>query len=202
MANRPDQDFPVYVVEDDESVRNSFCALLNAHGYATMPCASAESFLKTFDPAQKACMLLDVRLPGMSGAQLQAQLAEMGIDIPIIVVTAHGDVPIAVQVMRNGAIDFIEKPTEAGRLLEAIELAGGLLANRAPAQLSKKIIADRLTKLTDREKEVLRHMLEGKLNKEIAAELGISRRTIEVHRWRIREKMQVRGIADLIRILG
>jgi len=126
----------------------------------------------------------------------------MGIDIPIIVVTAHGDVPIAVQVMRNGAIDFIEKPTEAGRLLEAIELAGGLLANRAPSELPKKIIADRLAKLTDREKEVLRHMLEGKLNKEIAAELGISRRTIEVHRWRIREKMQVRGIADLIRILG
>ena len=202
MANRPDQDFSVYVVEDDESVRNSFCALLNAHGYATLPCESAEGFLKTFDPEQKACMLLDVRLPGMSGPQLQAQLAEMGIDIPIIVVTAHGDVPIAVQVMRNGAIDFIEKPTEAGRLLEAIELAGGLLANRTPFELPKKIIADRLAKLTDREKEVLRHMLEGKLNKEIAAELGISRRTIEVHRWRIREKMQVRGIAELIRMLG
>lgn len=202
MANSPDQEFSVYVVEDDDSVRKSFCALLNAHGYATVPCDSAESFLKRFDPEQKACMLLDVRLPGMSGVQLQTQLAEMGIGIPIIVVTAHGDIPIAVQVMRNGAIDFIEKPTEADQLLEAIDMAVGLLANRTPSELPKKIIADRLAKLTDREKEVLRHMLEGKLNKEIAAELGISRRTIEVHRWRIREKMQVRGIADLIRMLG
>ncbi len=202
MATRVDPGFWVYVVEDDEPVLRSVCALLNAHGYATVPCDSAEGFLKKFDPEQKACVLLDVRLPGMSGMQLQAQLAEMGIDIPIIIVTAHGDVPIAVQAMRAGAIDFIEKPTEADQLLEAIEMAGGLLANRALPELPKKIVFHRLAKLTDREKEVLRHMLKGKLNKEIAAELGISRRTIEVHRSRIREKMQVRGIADLIRILG
>lgn len=202
MANRRDQDFSIYVVEDHDAVQKSFCALLNAHGYVTVPCESAEVFLKLFDPLKKACMLLDVRLPGISGVQLQAQLAEMGIDIPIIIVTAHGDVPIAVQAMRAGAIDFIEKPTEADRLLEAIELAGDLLANRSPSELPKKVVSARLAKLTDREKEVLRYMLQGKLNKEIAAELGISRRTIEVHRWRIREKMQVRGIADLVRMLG
>ncbi|WP_297772953.1 response regulator [uncultured Roseovarius sp.] len=204
MANRPEPEpeFYVYVVEDDAPVLRSFCALLSAHGYASVPCESAEDFLAKFDPERLGCLLLDVRLPGMSGMKLQAQLTEMGIDIPIIIVTAHGDVPIAVQAMRAGAIDFIEKPTEADRLLEAIELAGGLLANRAPPELPKKIVSSRLAKLTEREQEVLRHMLLGKLNKEIAAELGISRRTIEVHRSRIREKMQVRGIADLIRMLG
>jgi RNA polymerase sigma factor (sigma-70 family) len=202
MAKRPDREFQIYVVEDDDPVLRSFCALLNAHGYATVPCNSAEDFLKQFDPEKKACVLLDVRLPAMSGVQLQAKLTEMGIDIPIIIVTAHGDVPIAVQAMRAGAIDFIEKPPEAERLLEAIDMADNLLANRAPPELPKNVVSHRLAKLTDRETEVLHHMLQGKLNKEIAAALGISQRTIEVHRSRIREKMQVRGIADLIRMLG
>jgi len=202
MAIRPDAEVLVYVVEDDESVLRSLCALLAAHGYATEPCESAEAFLERFDPQRKACLVLDVRLPGMSGMQLQARLADMGLALPIIIVTAHGDVPLAVQAMRDGAIDFIEKPTEADRLLDAIDMAVGLLVNRPLPELPKKIVAQRLAKLTDREKEVLGHMLQGKLNKEIAAELDISQRTIEVHRSRIREKMQVRGISDLIRILG
>lgn len=192
----------VYVVEDDESVLKSLCALLSAHGFETIPCISAENFLEVHDPKRKACMLLDLRLPGMSGMQLQAHLAATGADLPIAVVTAHGDIPIAVQAMRAGAIDFIEKPARADHLLEAVKTACGLLHNRAPAVVPKSIVADRMAKLTDREKDVLHLLLDGKLNKEIAAVLEISQRTVEVHRSRIREKLQARGIADLIRMLG
>ncbi|MGB3244935.1 MAG: response regulator [Sulfitobacter sp.] len=196
------KDLSIYVVEDDSAVLKSLCALLNAHGHSTIPCASAENFLRVFDPNRKACLLLDVRLPGMSGTQLQSHLNEIGIALPTIVVTAHGDVPIAVQAMRAGAIDFIEKPAQAEDILNAVDLAIGMLFNRQPAVLSKQIVADRLAKLTDRERDVLHHLLLGKLNKEIANELNVSQRTVEGHRSRIREKMHARGIADLIRMLG
>lgn len=196
------ESFSIYVIEDHDSVLRSLCALLNAHGYETIPCVSAESFLKVFQPTLKACMVLDLRLPGMGGIQLQSHLSKMGVDIPIIVVTAHGDIPLAVQAMRAGAIDFIEKPAQADVLLDAVRNAGRLLNNQVPVEVPREVVADRLSKLTDREQEVLTHLLHGKLNKEIAAELGISQRTIEVHRARIREKMQARGIADLIRMLG
>lgn len=201
MVTSSDTTFRVYIVEDDEAVLTSLGALMEAHGYGATLYRTAEDFLKGFDPARRACLVLDLRLPGMSGMQLQSRLAEMGVDIPIIVVTAHGDVPIAVQAMRAGAIDFIEKPTEAGRLLDAVATARATLENRAPPEVPRQVVADRLARLTEREQEVLHHLLHGKLNKEIAAELGISQRTIEVHRARIREKMQARGIADLIRML-
>lgn len=199
---KADEHFSIYVVEDDNSVLNSLCALLTAHGWVAIPCETAEHFLKIFQPDQKACMILDLRLPGMSGLQLQAHLNELTINLPIIVVTAHGDVPMAVEAMRAGAIDFIEKPAQESQLLEAIYSASGLLFNRAQPIVPQTIVADRLAKLTDREQEVLRHLLQGKLNKEIAAELSVSQRTIEVHRARVREKMQARGIADLIRMVG
>jgi FixJ family two-component response regulator len=198
----PNEKIWVYVIDDDPAVLKSLCALLNAHGYATTPCASAENFLRVYDPALKACLLLDMRLPGMSGAQLQAHLTQIGISLPTIILTAHGDVPVAVKSMRAGAIDFIEKPARVEEILAAIKLAAGMLFNRQPAMVSKKIVADRLSKLTDREKMVMHHLLQGKLNKEIANELGVSQRTVEGHRARIREKMQARGIADLIRMLG
>ena len=194
--------FSIYVVEDDPSVLNSLCALLTSHGHTTIACPSAEHFLEIFDPALRACMILDLRLPGMSGTQLQAHLVDNGIPIPIVVITAHGDVPIAVKAMRAGAVDFIEKPASEEQLLEAVQMVSGLLFNRHPPIVSKKIIASRLEKLTDRERDVLDHLLLGKLNKEIASELNVSQRTIEGHRSRIREKMHARGVADLIRMLG
>ncbi|WP_371227447.1 response regulator transcription factor [Roseovarius sp. 2305UL8-3] len=197
-----DQQFAVYVVEDDDGVLKSLCALLTAHGHETIPCQSAEEFLSVYDPQRKACMVLDLRLPDMTGLQLQAHLNDIRVSIPIVVVTAHGDVPIAVQAMRAGALDFIEKPAEIERLLEAVNLAGGMLFERMPPDVPKKIVADRLSKLTEREREVLDHLLQGKLNKEIADVLGLSQRTVEIHRSRIREKMQARGIADLIRMVG
>ncbi|MCL4119360.1 UNVERIFIED_CONTAM: hypothetical protein GTU68_030717 [Idotea baltica] len=199
---KPDEFFSIYVVEDDDSVSRSLCALLNAHGYETIACNSAEQFLSVYDPSRKACMVLDLRLPGMSGMQLQTHLKDIHVSLPIVVVTAHGDVPVAVQSLRAGAVHFLEKPAQADQLLEAISSAGDMLFNRTPPNIPKKIVADRLSKLTDREHEVLRHLLEGKLNKEIANELGVSQRTVEVHRSRIREKMHARGIADLIRMVG
>ncbi len=200
--SRADKTLSIYVVEDDAAVLRSLCALLNAHGHVTIPCASAENFLRVFDPDKRACLLLDVRLPGMSGTQLQAHLNELGISLPTVVVTAHGDVPIAVQSMRAGAIDFIEKPAKAEDILSAVNLAIGMLFNKQPPVLSRKIVSDRLGRLTDRERDVLDHLLLGKLNKEIANELNVSQRTVEGHRSRIREKMHARGIADLIRMLG
>ncbi|MEP3636915.1 MAG: LuxR C-terminal-related transcriptional regulator, partial [Paracoccaceae bacterium] len=119
-----------------------------------------------------------------------------------VVITAHGDVPVAVKAMRAGAIDFIEKPASEAQLLEAVGMVSGLLFNRQLPTVSKKIIASRLEKLTDRERDVLDHLLMGKLNKEIANELDVSQRTVEGHRSRIREKMHARGVADLIRMLG
>lgn len=200
--NTLDEPFSIYVVEDNDAVLKSLCALLEAHGHDPIPCTSAEHFLDVFEPERKACAIIDLRLPGMSGIQLQGHLNENGINIPIIVITAHGDVPIAVRAMRAGAIEFIEKPAEEKQILSAIATASGMLFNRQPGLVSKKIIADRLSKLTDREREVLNHLLLGKLNKEIANELDVSQRTVEGHRSRIREKMHARGIADLIRMLG
>lgn len=196
------EEFSIYVVEDDDAVLKSLCALLSSHGHSTIPCTSAEHFLQVFDPAIKACMILDLRLPGMSGIQLQNHLIENGIPIPIVVITAHGDVPVAVKSMRAGAVDFIEKPASVEQLLDAVGMVSALLFNRQPPIVSKKIIASRLEKLTDRERDVLDQLLLGKLNKEIANELDVSQRTIEGHRSRIREKMHARGVADLIRMLG
>ena len=196
------EDILVYLVEDDSAVLKSLGALLNAHGFQTVLCSSAENFLEVFEPSQKACLVLDLQLPRMSGIQLQEHLAEMHVNIPIVVVTAHGDVQVAVRAMRAGAVDFIEKPAEAAQLIAAIQSAGGILFDRRPPNVPKKIVADRLSKLTNREREVLDFLLQGKLNKEIASALSLSPRTVEVHRSRIREKMHARGIADLIRMIG
>lgn len=197
-----DEDFLVYLVEDDAAVLKSLGALLQAHGYKTKACGSAELFLENYDPQLKSCLVLDLQLPGLSGLQLQSHLRKIHVDIPIVVVTAHGDVSNAVQAMRSGAIDFIEKPAQPEKLLEAVRTASDILFSRQPPEVPQKIVVDRLAKLTDREREVLGYLLKGKLNKEIASELNLSQRTVEVHRSRIRDKMHARGIADLIRMIG
>ena len=198
----PHEPISIYVVDGDPQALQTQIAFLSAAGYATIPCGSAEQFLKLFDPERKACVVMELRLPGMSGRELQDYLAANGLDIPIVIVTAHGDVPIAVQTLRAGAVDFIEKPASESRLLEAIGTASELIFDREPTRLSQKIIAQRLRSLTDREREVLDHLLKGKLNKEIALDLNVSQRTIEAHRARIREKTRARGIVDLVRMFG
>ena len=198
----PHEPIFIYVVDGDPRALDAQTAVLSEEGYATIPCGSAEQFLKLFDPDLKACVVMELHLPGMSGSELQDYLASNGLDIPIVILTAHGDVPSAVQSLQVGAVDFIEKPAPQSRLFEAIGIASELILDREPNRLSQKIIAQRLRSLTDREREVLEHLLKGKPNKEIAVDLNVSQRTIEAHRARIREKTRTRGIVDLIRMFG
>ena len=191
----------VYVVDDDAAVLRSCTILLQAHGFTTVPCESAEAFLRIFDRSQPACLVLDIRMPGTSGLELQTHLKDQGIAVPIIMLTGHGDVPAAVKAIKNGAIDFIEKPADEGALLAALEEAHGILRNIPRQTVPKADVDARLKLLTQREREVLDHLVLGKINKEIAETLGISQRTVEIHRARVREKMQARGISDLILML-
>lgn len=197
-----DKDFQIYVIEDNSAVRRSLCALISAHGYKPYPFASAEDFLEGYDPDKPACMLLDIKMPGISGLQLQALLKSQGVAIPIVMLTGHGDVPAAVQAMKNGAIDFVEKPPDVKVLLGAIQSAAERLSNKPLVRIPQKEVKRRLARLTSREREVLDHLVQGKINKQIAEDLGISQRTVEVHRARIREKMEARGLADLIRLFN
>ncbi len=191
----------VYIVDDDESVRDSLCALLSAHGFEVVSFSSGEDFMAKFSAASALCAFVDLRMPGLGGIELQSLLAAKGIAVPIVILTAHGDVPLAVEAMKAGAIDFIEKPGSESQLLGAIEAAGNSLANRPQPRLPANIVSERIARLTGREKEVLDHLILGMTNKHIADELGISQRTVEIHRARIREKMEARGLADLIRMM-
>ncbi|MCX7304239.1 MAG: response regulator [Hyphomicrobiales bacterium] len=191
----------IYVVDDDQSVRDSLCALLSAHRFHPVDFASSEAFLEGFEPETALCAFVDLRMPGMSGLELQRLLADRAITLPIIILTAHGDVPLAVEAMKWGAIDFIEKPGSEAQLLAAIQIAGNQLANRPQPGIPPSIVSERLARLTGREKEVLEHLILGMTNKNIASVLGISQRTIEIHRSRIRDKMEARGLADLIRMM-
>lgn len=191
----------VYVVDDDAAVLRSCAILLQAHGFDTVACESAEAFLDSYDNAKPSCLVLDIRMPGMSGLDLQAHLKNQGIAIPIIMLTGHGDVPAAVKAIKNGAVDFIEKPADETALLAALKEARGILQNVPRRSVPKAEVDARLKLLTTREREVLGHLVLGKINKEIAETMGISQRTVEIHRARVREKMQARGISDLILML-
>jgi len=191
----------IYVVDDDPSVLDSLRALLTAHRFEVVPALSAEEFLKLYDPSIPACLLLDLRMPCMSGMELQAQLSRTAPGLPIIILTGHGDIPLAVQAMKLGAIDFIQKPGSLAQLLEAIETARGFLGDQTLHSLAPDEVARRLARLTSREREVLEHLVQGLTNKSIADKLRISQRTVEIHRARIREKLEARGLADMIRIM-
>lgn len=192
----------IYLVEDDPPVLRSLSMLLRSHGFSVEPCDSAEAFLGRFDPERRACLLLDLRMPGMGGVELHHRLVAEGSRLPVIILTGHGDVPAAVRAMKMGAIDFIEKPAKEAHLLQAIEEARAVLTNRPRRTVPREVVAERLARLTAREREVLDHLVLGRLNKEIAVALGISQRTAEIHRSRIREKMEARGISDLIMMLS
>jgi two-component system response regulator FixJ len=191
----------VYVVDDDEAVRSSLCALLKAHGFEAVGFADAETLLQRIDTDNALCAFLDLRMPGLSGMELQKLLLARGSKLPIIVLTAYGDVPLAVEAMKAGAIDFIEKPGSAQQLLSAIDAAINHRANQAQPPVAQSIVTERVARLTGREKEVLNYLILGMTNKHIAEELGISQRTVEIHRSRIREKMEARSLADLIRMM-
>jgi FixJ family two-component response regulator len=188
----------VYIVDDDEAMRDSLVWLLESHGYAVEGYPSAESFLASFDEEMRGCLLLDVRMPGMSGLELHEALVARRSALPVIFVTGHGDVPMAVSALKKGATDFIEKPFSDKEMLRLVDQCLAMELARRERQVHEAAARRRLETLTDREREVLELVLVGKLNKQIADTLGISMKTIEVHRARVMEKMGVHSVAELV----
>jgi FixJ family two-component response regulator len=190
----------VYVVDDEQVVRRALVRLLTAAGRLAHAFESAQAFLDGHDPDVPGCAVLDYAMPGQNGLELQKALAARGSVLPIIFLTGHGDVPISVQAMKDGAVDFLTKPVDDAELLTAIDRA--LEHNREwrQARAEQDEFARRFRLLTPREREVMGHLLLGKLNKQVAADLGTVEKTIKVHRTRVMEKMQVRSLAELARL--
>lgn len=190
----------VFVVDDDEAVRDSLKWLLEGNGYKVRCFDSAEAFLSAYDTAQVACLILDVRMTGMSGPELQDRLVAEGKALPIVFVTGHGDVPLAVSTMKKGAIDFIEKPFDESELRSLVERMLDKARTDFSAAREQKAALELLSRLTSREQQVLERIVAGRLNKQIADDLGISIKTVEAHRANIMEKLNVSTVADLLRL--
>ena len=190
----------VFVVDDDQAMRNSLKWLIESVGLTVRTYASADDFIKDYYPGRAGCLLLDVRMPGMSGLELQEQFLEQQIKIPIIIITGHGDVPMAVRAMKAGAVDFIEKPFNDELLLESIRNALIKDVGQRTAQSARADIATRLVHLTPREHEVMEMVTSGRANKDIAKTLGVSSKTVEAHRARVMEKMQASSLAELVKM--
>ena len=191
----------VYIVDDDASVRDSLTVLLELKGYRTQAYASADEFLKNYRPASAGCLLLDVRMPGMSGLELQTALAEPELKLPIIVITAHGDVPTARAALIAGATDFLEKPVDPELLLAAVRSALEGDAARRIAVRKMQEEKRKLEILTARERQVMELIAGGTHYRDIAATLGISPRTVEGHKARVMDKLQVRSVTELVHLL-
>lgn len=189
----------VFVIDDDASVRDSIALMLGLAGYRTSVFADAEAFLAAWKEDWAGCVIADVRLPGQSGVELQDELRKRGIALPFVIITAHGDVPTARAAFRSEAVDFLEKPFDHVQLRAAIETGFALEDRRIQRQDSRRADAEKLGRLTGREREVLEHAARGLHAKEIAGALGISPRTVEVHKTRIMEKLDVRNVAELVR---
>ena len=190
----------VFIVDDDEGIREGLSLLLETVG---QPCAlfeSAVEFLDAFDPGQGGCLVLDIRMPRMTGLDLQAHLLELGSTLPIIFITGHGDIPMAVEAMRRGALDFIRKPFREQDLLDRINEALEIDAGKRRQMHDRQQLRDRIASLSDREREVFECVAEGKMNKVIALDLGISERTVEVHRSHVMKKLDARTLAQLVRL--
>lgn len=191
----------VFLVEDDTSVRDALSLFLGLSGHRTAVFADAESFLQALRADWRGCLLLDVRLPGLSGLELQRRLSEAGSPLPVIVMTGHGDVNTAREAFRAAAVDFLEKPIDHARLLAAIDEAFDQVRARAERGTRRADAERREATLTPREREVLQLVLQGRHNREIADALGISVRTVEVHKARVMDKMQVRTLPELVRLV-
>jgi FixJ family two-component response regulator len=191
----------VFIVDDDEGVRNSLRFLLKSVGHTTRTLSSATEFLDTYKPSQPGCLVLDVRMPGMSGLELQQQLNLRGATVPVIFITGHGDVPMAVEAMQHGAFDFLQKPFRDQDLIDRIQRALERDAKNRATLAQHENIRQRLGSLTPREREVLTLMTRGKPNKVMAADLGVSQRTVEIHRARVMEKSGAASLAQLVRMV-
>lgn len=191
----------VFVVDDDESVRGSLRYLLRSVDLECQALASATEFLAAYDPAQPGCLVLDVRMPGMSGLELQQHLNLRGATIPLIFITGHGDIPMAVDAMQHGATDFLQKPFRDQDLIDRIQRALEKDVRTRAALEQHASIRERIATLTPRERQVLTMMTQGKANKIMAHELGLSQRTVEIHRARVMEKSGAASLAQLVRMV-
>ena len=200
MKKQPTVEAVVYVIDDDASVRDSLKSLFGSVGWHVELFESADDFLQGQRPDLACCLVLDVRLPGLSGLEFQGELAKAGTDLPIIFMTGHGDIPMTVQAMKAGAVEFLTKPCRDQELLDAVRLAIDRDRARRKSEKNITVLKSQFASLTAREKEVLGFVTSGLLNKQIAAELGISVVTVKMHRGNIMRKLQARSLADLVRM--
>ncbi|SDD59976.1 response regulator transcription factor [Paraburkholderia lycopersici] len=189
----------IYIVDDDNGMRTSLAWLLESVGVKSEGFANAADFLRAFDPDIPACLVLDVRMPETGGFDVQTELNRRGATLPIIFVSGHGDIPMSVRALQNGAIDFVEKPYNSQQMLDRVQRAMKLATQRHAVDQKLRDLRKRLESLTGREREVLRGVIDGKGSKRIAAELDISVKTVDVHRASIKEKLGVASIATLVR---
>lgn len=190
----------VHVVDDDEAMRDSMAFLLRAENFQVQTYADATAFLNALPQIKGGCVVTDVRMPGMSGIELLQRLRELKVSVPIIVVSGHGDVPLAVEAMKTGALDFIEKPFDDDVFLRAVRTALSAHAVDSQREAQKTTINSRLESLSNREREVLEGLVAGHPNKTIAYDLGISPRTVEIYRANVMEKMQAGSLSNLVRM--
>ena len=191
----------VFIVDDDQGVREAVSLLMESIGLAAEVYPSAQAYLAAFDPTRPGCLVLDVRMRGMSGLELQQRLAAEPLHPPIVIITGHGDVPMAVRAVQAGAVDFIEKPFNDQVLLDAVHRALQRDAEMRGQAMRLADIKDRLQRLTPREREILDLIVAGRRNKLIAADLGISQSTVEAHRAKVMEKLEARSLSDLMRLV-
>ncbi|MBU6297885.1 MAG: response regulator transcription factor [Alphaproteobacteria bacterium] len=191
----------VFIVDDDPDIRDSLALLMESSGYKAKPYASGVEFLENENPGTAGCLLVDVQMPDMNGLELQHELGARHFRLPVIIMTGHGDIPIAVQAMKAGAVDFLEKPFDDDVLLDCVRRALERVASSADEAHIAREAEQRLSHLTERERQVLELIVAGKANKVIAYELSISPRTVEIHRSRVMEKMDAGNLADLVRMV-
>jgi FixJ family two-component response regulator len=192
----------VFIVDDDEAMRDSLCMLVGARtGLRVESYDSAEGFLEVHDPARPGCLVLDVRMPGMGGLALQERLLADGVEIPIVFLSGHGDIRMAVGAVQRGAVDFIEKPFTDRVLIDRIKRAIALDARRRRVRAASERVSERLARLKDRERQIMRLLINGRTSKQIAAELRISLPAVSMYRSRILEKLQADNVVDLTRML-
>jgi FixJ family two-component response regulator len=202
MANSKDSSpVPViYVIDDDEDMRNALTALLSTIGHRSVMFSRADEFIRQFDPGSPGCLVLDIRLPDMSGLELQQHLRQMGSMLPVLFITGHGDVPMAVQAMREGAFEFIQKPFRGQDLIDRINHAIKHDAENRGTRAERAEVLLRVASLTSRERQVMDLVVDGRANKIIAMDLQLSERTIEIHRAKVMEKMGARSVAHLVKL--
>ena len=202
MDESQERNAVIAIVDDDLSVRRSLQRLIRSAGWNAESFASAQEFLARPGPGTPSCLVLDLRLPGLSGLDLQKRMAEIGLEIPIVFLTGHGDIPASVQAMKAGAVEFLTKPFDEEDLFQAIKEAIERDQRTRQQRAKKRELKNRYASLTSREQEIMEQVISGKLNKQIAAELSITEFTVKFHRGHIMRKMQADSLADLVRMAG